>query len=150
MADSLRFDYTEYIDQLNEDEAELVKQFYSEYYNADFYSTEDHVLKDEEAIKEAHRNKNNRQRDALVVGLKAGILDDLTKSQEEFMQEASDNWEWQNVFKLMGFKEAATLILEQCKRDLENEIIDINVTLLRFHSKLSELRKMHNKDRRGK
>ena len=120
------------------EQRQMVIKFYKEFHKADFYNDEEDIIKDPEMRKEAVRNHNMNNRDAFNVAHKQGMLSSMT-SKDEFMEAASDDWDWQGEYKENGYEAAVNCILEQTVRDLQNKKLDIKVTLIRFHSKMNEL-----------
>lgn len=144
-------DYLEYYDQLDENEKEWIKQFYEEYHEGRFYTKRDNIIKDEEVKKEAIRNSNQTYRDDLFsVAQREGLLTSLTGDQQDFMEEASDFWEWNNIYKQFGYEQAAECILQQAIDDIRNSEIDEEITLMRFYSKMRELDRLKKREPKKK
>lgn len=142
-------EYEEYLAQLSPEEREYVKKFYAEYYRADFYGEEENIITDPVMKSEVIREKNSMQRnDALTIAEKLGKLDELSGTEEQFMDEASDHWEWNDVYKVLGYEAAVDCILNQALVNLENKTIDGKITLMRFWSKMNELYRVDKRSNR--
>ena len=140
-------DLQEYYSKLSPEEKEWAKKFYREYYGVDFYGEEENIIKDKEIKSEAHRNHNSQFRDALSVAEKTGSLRDLTDSEREFMEAASDEWEYMDAYKLLGYGEALKVLILQTERDILKGGSDLKVVLARFIVKFNNLKRIHG--RRG-
>lgn len=70
----------------------------------------------------------------------------MSTTEDQFMQEASDAWEWENVYKEQGYGSALETVLNQAVRDIEDGL-DIRVTLSRFIIKAFKLKTLKEKDR---
>lgn len=127
---------------------EWLNIFNSEYYYGQRYKKME-ILKDKEHKAEAERMNNSNKRDALNLTDRGASFDKLNKSEEQFMEEASDEWEWQNCFKMNGFEASVVLIYAQTERDLQNKFIDVNVTLSRFLIKMNKLRTLKRRESRN-
>ena len=147
------YDFLEYADELSEEELAYVEKFYKEYYFADFYN-EENIIKDPDAKKDAIRNHNSRTRDAFTKSAHTNQLKYDPDNKEGFMQDASDEWEWRDAYKVGGFELATDVIMNSTLRDLDNEFIDRKTTLARYFIKMDALRKQHTnierKNRKGK
>ena len=146
-----RYDFLDYIDELPEEEKEFIKQFYREYYfdGVTGKTAEERVIKSEEAIKEARRNHNSMKTDMLFRAKKEGFYDTVNSaSAEQFMEDASDEWEWQDAFKLLGFEGALKVITDQTIRDLDNKHLNTEIVLARYYEKRDRLRRVLNKEKR--
>lgn len=122
---------------------EYKRRFDAEWHNADFYTGEENIIKDEKIRSEAIRNYNSSKRDALSVAEKTGSLAELTPNEAQFMQDASNEWEWQEVYKRHGYAQALKTIIEQTVKEIENKNIAIRVTLSRFIVKVLDLRRVN-------
>lgn len=142
-------EYKEYEDKLNDEEKKFIKKFYSEMYNADFYrqNTED-LCSDEEWRKEAHERKNSLTRDALLVAKTQGMLFDMDNCKEQYLRDANDEYEWNEVYRTLGYAEAFDHILNQTLNEFNEGAIEEKLILIRFYSKVRELDKTHNKEKR--
>lgn len=144
----LEMEYKEYAHKLNKEEREWVEQFYYEEYGNGMYHTEDPILVTEEQLKEARRNHNSIHRDAFNAARKAGQLEELSDEDRQFMEDASDEWDWQNAFKTMGYEAAVNIIFNQTAKELQ--VIDTKTTLIRFYVKMERLRREKFNDDRTK
>jgi hypothetical protein len=139
-------DYLEYLNKLSPDEQKWIKQFYNEYYRAPVM-TDESIIKDPDMKKEANRVHNTMYRDIFSIAEKTGALGELSPDEDRFMQEASDEWEWNTIYKTQGYESAIKQIFYQCERDLENKLIPVQVTLARFLNKYLALKKLNNRRR---
>jgi hypothetical protein len=139
-------DYLQYYNKLSKEEKEFVKKFYNEFYHAP-ERDENSLLKTQDQIAEANRRHNSAYRDALSVAEKTGNMSALPKNYEEFMQDASDEWDYLAIYKQAGQELAIKEIFYQAKRDLQNKKVDIDLTLARFLTKYLNLNRIHK--RRG-
>lgn len=137
-------DYLDYIDDLTPEEREWVVKFYNEYHRGDFYSSDNHIMNDPEHQKEARRNNNMRNLDAL----QAGQLEPIDGDRQAFMEEASDFWEWDNIYSTLGYTAAYEEILSQTERDINNKHIDTRTVLVRMYTKLKKLDRFENRRRK--
>lgn len=142
-------DYKDYINKLEPEEKKWLLQFYNEYYRAPSV-TEDSIIKDPEIKKEANRVHNTMYRDIYSIAEKTGALTELAEDEERFMLEASDEWDWQNIYKQQGYEAAILEVFSQTERDLSNNLIDVKLTLARFLSKYLALKKLNNRRRNAK
>lgn len=132
---------------LSDEEKDYLEQFNKEWY----YGTrkgnkyEFHVDPDERA--ECERRNNMNKRDALSVAERTGKLDPLVEDETQFMQEASDEWEWQDVYKMLGPDAATHVIFEQAKRDINETTIDLDVILSRFAIKMYKLKTLKRREK---
>lgn len=141
-----RYDYLDYIDELSEEEAEWVRKFYQEYHFDTGYKGK-RILKSKEAKREASRNNNMNKTDAFFRARKEGDLGMLNENHRQFMEDASDEWEWQDAFKVGGPEAALEHITNQTLRDLENNKLDKKTTLMRYYEKRDRLRRQINRER---
>lgn len=139
-------DYIEYLKKLSPEDREWVKQFYNEYYRAPSI-TEDSIIKDPDMKKEANRVHNTMYRDIYSIAERTGALSELADDEQRFMQDATDEWSWQNVYKSQGYAAAIKEIFYQTENDLKNKTITTHVTLARFLNKYLALRKINNRRR---
>ena len=150
MSKDEKYDYLEYADQLTEEELEWRKKFNDEYYFDGISSTnpEKRIIQSEEMTQEARRNHNSMKTDTLFRAKSDGMLADIHENSVAFMEEASDEWQWQDAYKIGGFELAIKTILEQTLRDLDNEKIDRTTTLLRYYEKRDRLRRVYLREKR--
>lgn len=139
-------DYKEYERHLSPEEREWIRQFYFERYKAPS-NADKKIITDPEMQAEAHRIHNGIYNDVFSLAERSGSLRDLSPDEDRFMQDASDEWDWNNIYKEQGYEAALKQIFYQAERDLDNKIIDRQLTLARFLNKYLALRKIHN--RRG-
>jgi len=126
-------------------EREWKRRFDTEWYYGTRYGHQD-ILQTDEQRAEAERNNNYNKREALVAASNKDELQQLSRSEDEFMQEASDVWEWQNVYKVSGFEDAQHVIYEQAVRDIEANVIDHRLTLTRFYLKMTKLKTLKRRE----
>lgn len=144
-----RFDYEEYLSELSEDEQKWVKQFYDEYYFNGKPETEgERIIKDPEMRKEANRNNNYYSRDLMFRAKKDNNLLEINENAREFMEDAHDDWEWEDAYKMFGYEEALQTITRQAIRDLTVGKIDIETALMRYYEKRDRLRRQLNREKR--
>lgn len=143
-------DFLEYSDSLNKEEKEYIKKFYQEFYQANIYNEEKPMLT-KKMKSEALRNYNSAYRDAYSLSSRTQTLEytDFSIDKYEFMEDASDEWDWQNAYLLFGYRGALMLIFSQTKKDLENKKLNVFTTLARFLSKANRLRIQHNRVKKG-
>jgi len=148
MADDDRYDYKQYKDKLSKAEAEWIEEFYKEYYFEGISKVpeEKRILNTPEAITEANRNHNSTKTDMLFRAKKDGVLSQLNPNSVDFMNAASDSWEWEDAFKYVGFEGALAVITTQAIRDIKDASVDINITLCRYYEKRERLRKLINRE----
>jgi hypothetical protein len=108
------------------------------------------VITSEDGKVEAERNNNRNKRDVMSVAERSGTLDNLNGTEKDFMQEASDAWEWQDVYKYAGPAHAKHVIFEQTKRDIEEAVLDLDIILSRFVVKMLNLKRYNERKRKGK
>lgn len=130
-------------------EKEYMRRFNDEWYYATRNGSHT-VMETREQKSEAERNNNRNKRDAMSVAERTGTLVELTNDEREFMDQASNEWEWQDVYKLAGPAEAKHVIFEQAKRDIENGIVDLDITLSRFAIKMYKLKTLNERKRKQK
>lgn len=139
-------EYKTYEKHLSPEEREWIKQFNLEYYKAPA-NADKKIITDPAMQAEAHRVHNGIYNDVYSLAERAGALRDLSPDEHDFMQAASDEWDWHNVYKEQGYAAAIKQIFYQTERDLENKLINVHITLARFLNKYLALRKIEN--RRG-
>lgn len=146
-----RYDFLEYIKTLSEDDAKYVRQFYKEWYFDGISSTpqDERLIKDSEMTKEARRNHNSMKTDAFFKAKRVGKLTQLTSNEEAFMEDASDEWAWQDEYKIHGFEAALRMINGIAIRDLDNKEVDKEVTLLRYYEMRDRLRRFINREKKN-
>ena len=131
-------------------EKEYMRRFNNEWYYGS-RNGEYKVINSVEGRREAERNNNRNKRDVMSLAERTGTLSELTDDESQFMNEASNEWEWQNVYKTAGPKEATLVIYEQAKRDILDKIIELDVILSRFVIKMMKLKTLNERKRkRGK
>jgi hypothetical protein len=146
-----RYDFLDYIDKLSEEDEEYVKKFYREFYFDGLSNTPEdtHIITSEEGKKEARRNHNSMKTDMLFKAKQQGTYTSLSNSSSaQFMEDASDEWEWQDAFKILGFEGALKVITEQTIRDLENKVLEKEIVLARYYEKRDRLRRALNREKR--
>lgn len=121
-------------------------------FDSDWYfgtrNGEPKILTEKQHIADGIRNNNMRQRDALYASELQGSLKNINEEERQFMEDASDEWEWQNVFKTQGPEEAIQVIYSQAERDLQNPKLSVNITLTRFLVKMLALRTLNRREKR--
>ena len=86
--------------KLDEKELAYVRKFYREYERADLYTGEENILEGE-ARKEAIKKHNAKNMDAIN---KIALRDQFKDSSvRDFMEDASDDWEWIDIYKTLGY-----------------------------------------------
>ena len=144
------FECIDYLHDLTDTEAKFILKFYDERYNGAtspaFTAPEDLIHNTPEMKSEAVRIHNNNKRDAFkVANKKFDLLQLHTIEYNEFMEDASDAWQWQDAFKFLGYREAATVIIEQTMSDIETNG-DPVLALVKYYAKMKELDKYQRKD----
>lgn len=135
------------------EQLEEAREFYKEYYGVSLKPAgQNKYINDPSEIKEAHRRFNQLKTDLFDVKDRAGELSRYMAHEDydQFMEDASDDWEWQDVFKQHGFEEALRTIVQQAERDIENKNISNETVLGSLISKWERLRKMNERDKREK
>lgn len=132
--------------KLDEKEKAYARKFFREYHKAEFYGdTKDHIIVEDDIRKEAIHNHNAKNLDAInKIGSHNPFLDESTK---EFMEDASDDWEWMDTYKLLGYKCAVDIILNQAITNIQNKYVDTKMSLIKFHLKMDKLRILNNRDK---
>lgn len=139
-----QLDYKEYEKHLSPEDRAWIRQFNQEYYKA-VANDKKVIITDPEMQAEAHRVHNSEARDLYSTAERTGSLRELSEDEDRFMQDASDEWSWENVYKEFGYKDALKEIFAQTIRDLDNKVIDRELTLARFLSKYLSLKKINNR-----
>ena len=78
------------------------------------------------------------------------MMEELNPNDKSFMEDVSDDVEWRDVYDRIGFEEAVHSIIRQTLKNLDNKEIDKTVTLVRFHSKMQEVSKLHRREQKKK
>ncbi len=89
---------------------------------------------------------NNGNRDLLNVAEKSLKITEYDPNAKEFMEDASDSWEWNDAYKIAGADGAKRTIYSQARRDIETG--DIDKALNKFYIKMSELKSLIRKEKR--
>lgn len=144
-----RHDYLEYIDELDDKEQEFLKKFYDEFHFAKI-PKKGGVLNSDDMKSQAQRNNNMNRTDVLFRSKKDGFLQDLDENAIAFLEEAHDEWSWENAFYQAetideGFIDAVALITQQAVRDIEAGQ-QIEIILLRYYEKRDRLRRTKRKE----
>jgi len=144
-----KMEYKEYQDKLSPEERKWIKKFYQEYYNNGVYNSDDPILNSEELKKEAKRNYNNLSRDALELIGRQDTYGDFSEVDRHFMEEASDEIEWRDAYKMGGKEVAGDAILMLAINELEStDTSNWPPILIRMHIRLRYLERMVRKERR--
>lgn len=147
--DDDRYDYLDYAGQLSDYEREFIEQFYKEYYfNGKPAEGKEKIITDKDMQQEANRHNNSYGQDLLFRAKKDGNLQTMNENARQFMEDAHDEWEWEDAFKQGGFELAIKVITEQTIRDLENSKLDKTVVLTRYYEKREKLRKQMRREKR--
>lgn len=136
----------DYYEKLDDEGKKFMRKFQKDWVRGPSYKNGEVSIKDPEFFKEAVRNNNMRNRDAFSVAKKSGTLDYQDDDYKQFMEDASDAWEWQNVYKMHGYEEAIKCIFNQTINEINNSTIDLNVVLSRFYIKVTEVRRLNAKE----
>ena len=132
------------------EEIEEAKEFYKEYYGISLKKPgENKHINDPEEVKAAHRRYNQLKTDAFDASQRKGELVDFNTARE-FMEDASDDWDMRDHYKLFGFEETLKMIVERAERDVENKHTCTKTVLARLISQWDILRKMNEKAKREK
>lgn len=145
MSDDTNFDYKEYFNSLSDEEKKFIKRFYQDFYQG-HHNREGSVIT-EEMKEEATRNLNYYKTELFYQKDK---LNHLPEDYDLFMQDASDEWDWQNELNRNGYEAALEMIYEQAIRDLDNKYMDKKTVLMRYYEQRDRLRRMENKEKREK
>lgn len=131
------------------EEMKQAVEFYKEYYGISLKTAgENKYINDPKEIKEAHRRYNQLKRDTFDVSQRTGDLISTEDATKEFMEDASDAWEWMDEYREHGFEEALQFIIWQAERDVENKLKCTETALAQLIAKWESLRKTHEKDKR--
>jgi len=152
VVDTSDFDSSSYKETLDEESRAWAEQFDREWLKNGTYDVpaKERILKTKEQRKEANRNYNRVKRDALYVASRMpGQLLELDEEARVFMEDAADEFDWRNTYKIQGFKPASELIYDQAIRELDiKKIDDWKTVLIRMYIKLEKLRKLNDKEKR--
>ncbi len=144
-----KMEYKEYEHELSPEERKWIKQFYCEYYNNGLYNHEEPIITDLKLKKEAKRNYNNVSRDALELAGRQETYGNLSEIDKQFLDTASDDWEWRDAFKAGGKELAEKFIYDKTMKELDRSNMDRWPTILtRFHIRLRYLERAIRKERR--
>ena len=141
-------EYIDYIDKLDPQDQEYVKQFYYEYYGKGGYNIpeEERILTIGEMIKEANRVNNSLDRDAFSRSKSRKRLDYLEDQYEPNVVDDDRDLDWEDIFTASGYEAALKKIMDDSIDDLINSTLEYDVILVRFYVKMDRLRKMNNRD----
>lgn len=140
--------YIDYYDQLNDEEKKFIRQFNREYHGDDISRKKREgkkvLITDPEVQKEARRNHNIQKTDMFCKGKREGGLVEYDENRD-FMEDASDDWEWRDVYVRDGYDAAVEFIDKLCLNEIKNRKMEGRVVLSRYYSRREELRKIHRK-----
>ena len=139
----------DYWEHLTPEEQEFLRKFNYDYQYGGVYSKVS-MLTTPEAVAEAKANHKAYIRDAFTFSSNKNLLCRLNENFKEFMDDVSDDIDWQTEYDRSGFVKAKLLIIEQAENDLLNRNINVKVTLLRYDAKLKELNRLYKRDRNNK
>lgn len=141
-----KLEYSEYFDELNEEEKAWVKQFYQEYYFG--YNPKSPIITGQKKL-DVENLRNSRRRDIYEKAELSGALVHLNERDTQFMEDASDDWEWADEYYRSGFEATFIKIMEQSIEELENKMLDRKFIFMKFYNKTNDLRKLHNREKRS-
>lgn len=142
----------DYWEKLSFKDKQWLKQFNDEYYNNGIYKAETPILNTPELVREANRNYNNLKRDALELVTRQDSYGDLSKIDKEFMEAASDEWDWRDAFKIGGEELAGHVIFMITIRELLDTVKDPYdkwpLILARLHIRMRHLNRFTKQENR--
>jgi len=148
-----KMDYREYEDELSDSEREWVEQFYHEYY-ANLMSEipeEDRIQTEGYMLIEGYRRYNQLYRGIFEVAEATKTLE-YSDDDQEFMEDASNEWEWRDALKIGGYEMASQTIIVQAMNELRRSHADWSkewpAILARMYVKMNEMRKEYNREQR--
>lgn len=139
-------EFIEYLDSLNPEDQEYVKQFYYEYYNKGSANIpeDQRLLSTKKMISEAHRTANSLYRDAFNYTKNRDMLAYLEDESNELNYERPGDW--QAVFVARGYEAALETIVNEALAELENKQLQTKNSLIRFYIRMDRLRRLNNRD----
>lgn len=130
-------------------EYEYMKRFMHEYYGNRFDRQDDakNILQTEDQKKEARRNNNNLNRDALMKSKKMGALNVLYQVEKTQYDEIEESWE--TTFKKGTYNQALKELLRVCCDDFNISYTKLNVRkLFKVYFRLTKFIKLVRVDKR--
>lgn len=140
-------DDLDYLDKLPQKEREWMEQFmYENYGNGSYHIEPDkRILKTEEQLKDARRNNNNTNRDALAYIKKTGMA--LNADDIMYKLHNEEEHDWQSVYKQFGFNETVFFLCEDAATELGlTANMKMARILCKFYVRMKKLRLMLKKD----
>lgn len=138
--------YIDYAHKLNEEELRFINQFKKEFHGAYGHTgKKNELLTTEEGQKFTNRQMNNNKRDAFLVSLNR---DALAPYWDTLNYEDHADLDWLEVYKYFGPKVAEEFINEMFDKDIEEGVIDPDLTESRRLITLKKLKTIDN--RRGR
>ena len=110
------------------------------YANRHYVPKDYRLLTTEEQIKESNRINNMRNRDLYQVKKERRQLDSIDRP----MEERDDEYTEDNMLVILdefGYEEAVKYCIDSTMEELENEVLDTELTLVRFYIKMNMLKK---------
>lgn len=139
----------DYWSKLSPEERAWMEQFMYESYGNGFYNIpeDERILQTETQLKEARRNNNNTNRDALLRGNKSGRL--VAADTLEFkLTSPEDGEEWEDIYKYGGYESAVQYLAEMAAEELGIEFDPNDAKILcNFYFRMRKLTRMIKKDR---
>ena len=139
----------DYWSKLNPEERAWMEQFMYESYGNGFYNIpkDERILQTDEQLKEARRNNNNTNRDALLRGTKAGQL--VPSDTIEFkMGSPEEDSDWEDIYKYGGYEAAVHYLAEMTAGELGIIFDPKDAKILcNFYFRMRKLTRMIKKDR---
>ena len=143
-------EYCEYIDQLDDNEKEYIKQFYHEYYNkgSTGLAKKERLLVTEDMIQDARRVNNSLYRDGFTYTKNRNMLEYI--ENDENADSESNVITWEMAFNLYGYEAALNCIVDNAVFELSNKKLTPVYTLIRFYIRMERLRKLNFRDSKNR
>lgn len=141
-------DDIDYWDKLDSENSDFLKQFMYENYGNGFYQIpeDERILQTEEQLKEARRNNNNTNRDALLRAIKTGKISSADLLDYKLTQEEIDDWE--DIYKYNDFEAAVFYLMEMTADELDMEFDEhVGKILCHYYLRMKKLIKLAARDR---
>lgn len=131
-------------------EYEYMKKFMHEQYGNNFSrkDPDSNILQDEKHKRDARRNNNNTNRDALLVSRKMGALNALFEVERASIDKDEEAWE--KVFKRGTTNEALRSLVDACCDDLQVKNTRQNIRIiLKIYFRIKKFIAMVRKDKKN-
>lgn len=138
--------YIDYWNSLTDEEKEFMLKFNREYHHDGIskYSKDEALLQSEEARQEARRNHNSRKTDMFHISRKEGNVE-YDDKYHQFMNDACDDWNWERVYSIHGYKGAIQFITEMTMKEIKETNTEPDVILSRYYDRRYRLNRIHRK-----